>query len=146
MDELPQPILSREVQLVQPHGMPKVLHPAKVRCLRLDEGNFPLTFVPISDWKCGRSLPSRMGSKVRSFSAPRNVPGAVVTYLTCWAVDKEAVIAVVRVVLVDETREELDVGIIWCGSAHGRKRRRDCGQHENETTVGTLDASGGCVA
>jgi hypothetical protein len=34
------------------------------------------------------------------------------------AVDEEAIIAVVRVVFVDETREESDVSILWFGNGH----------------------------
>lgn len=53
---LPHSVLAREIQPVQLHGMPKVLHPGKGYCLRLDEGNVPcfgvlghMAFVPIPD-------------------------------------------------------------------------------------------------
>lgn len=69
-----------------------------------------------------------MGSKVRSSSAPRKAPGEGGYVLHVLPVDEEAVVAVLRVVVVDETCEKPDVGVPLlrgghCGGAVLRRRQ-----------------------
>ena len=115
---MPHSVLSREIELVQLDGMPEVLYPSKAHCLRLDKGNAPcfgvlghMAFVPIPGWKGRKEVAEQDGLEGTVILRPVKRPWRCRYVFDVLPVDKEAVIAVVRVVLVDETREEPDVGI-----------------------------------
>src|SRR5260370_33647533 len=108
MNSLPHPVLSREIQLVQLHRMPEVLHPGKVHCLRLDEGNLPcfgvlghVAFVPIPDWKGWKELVKQDGLEGTVILSPAKRSWRCGHVFDVLPVEKEAVIAVIRVVLVN---------------------------------------------
>lgn len=114
-------------------GCAKRPYRGELYLLSLDEGSLPclgvpgyVALVPTSRWKGngGRSSPRRMGSKVRSSTAPRNATGAVDMYFTWLPVDKESVIAGVRVVDVGQTCETLELLIPDVGPASPKTTRQ----------------------
>ena len=101
--------------------MPEVFHPSKRLCLRLDEGSFScfeifghVAFVPISGWKRWEEFAEQDGPEGPVNLLPRKRSWRCCHVFDVVPVDEEAVMAVIRVdrvLRLDETREELDVGI-----------------------------------
>ena len=86
-----------------------------------------MAFVPIppdcTGWKELAKIDGLEGAVVQVIPAKRFWRHAHVFGVL--SVEKEAVITVVLVVLVDKTSEEPDVGILGFGNDHGGKRCRD---------------------
>lgn len=135
MDSLPCSVFSREIQLVKLHGMPKLLYPSELFCISPDEGILPRLGVPgyvavvlISSEKRWREFDERDGFEGTVVLGPAKRARRCGYVLYMFAVYKEAVIAVARVVFVDETCEKADVGVPFlrgnhCGEAMLRAGR-----------------------
>jgi hypothetical protein len=78
-----------------------------------------MAFVPIPVWKGWKELAKQDGPEGAVTHIPVKRSWRCSHVFDVLAVHKEAVIAV----LVDETREELDVGILWFGNGDGGKQR-----------------------
>lgn len=105
--------------------MPKVLDPGKLYCLSPDKGSLPCFGVPrcvalvsISSWKWWKELAEqdRLGGTVVLGPSKRAWRCGYVLHML--PVGKEAVIAVVGVVVVDEACEKPDVGVPSLGGHH----------------------------
>lgn len=118
MDSLPHSGLLRKIQLVELHRMPNVLYPGKLYCLGPDEGSPPrlgvpgrVAVVPISSWKWWKELVKQDGLKGPVVFGPAKCAWRCGYVPHMLPVDKEAVIAVVRVVNVDKACEKPDIGV-----------------------------------
>jgi hypothetical protein len=82
-----------------------------------------MTFVPIPDWKGWKEIAKQDRLEGAVILIPTKRSWRCGHIFDAFPVQEEAVIAVVHVVLVDETGEEPDIGILWFGNGHGGKLR-----------------------
>lgn len=103
--------------------MPDIFYPSKARCLRLDEANMPcsgvfgyMAFVPIPGWKGGKEVAEQDGLKGAVILMPAKCSWRCRYVFDVLPVEKEAVIAVVRVGVVDETARSRMLAFLGLGT------------------------------
>jgi hypothetical protein len=82
-----------------------------------------VAFVPRAAWKRREDLPKHDGLEGAVILGPKKRPRGCGDIFDAFSVGKEAVVTVINVVLVNKTREKLDVGIPWSVKCHVEVRK-----------------------